>query len=113
MLGAVTNIGLNIVLIPYFSLTGAAIATVISEFVFSGYMFFYFRIVSRREMVKYPLKPFIAAALMGFIVYYAAKFNLFFSIFMGIVSYSVFILLLKGITPKEIVELKEEIARKE
>jgi len=113
ILGALTNIGLNIVLIPYFSLTGAAIATVISELVFSGYMFSYFRIVSRRQMVKYPLKPFIAAALMGFVVYYAAKFNLFFSISMGIVSYLAFILLLKGITPKEIIELKQQIARKE
>jgi len=113
ILGAITNIGLNIALIPYFSLKGAAIATVISEFVFSGYMFSYFRIVSRRQMVKYPLKPFIAAALMGFVVYYAAKFNLFFSISMGIVSYLVFILLLKGITLKEIVELKKQIARKE
>jgi len=112
VLGAATNIGLNIVLIPYFSLTGAAIATVISEFVFSSYMFSYFRIVSRRKMVKYPLKPFIAAALMGFVVYYTAKFNLFFSIAMGIVSYLVFILLLKGVTPKEIVELKEQIVRK-
>lgn len=113
ILGAATNIGLNIVLIPYFSLKGAAIATVISEFVFSAYMFSYFRIVSRRQMVKYPLKPFIAAALMGFVVYYTAKFNLFFSISMGIVSYLAFILLLKGITPKEIVELKQQIARKE
>jgi len=101
------------VLIPYFSLRGAAVATVISEFVFSGYMFSYFRLVSRRKMVKYPLKPFIAAALMGLVIFYAAKFNLFFSISMGIVSYLVFILLLKGITPKEILELKEQIARKE
>ncbi len=42
MVGASSNIVLNLVLIPYFGLKGAAIATVISELVFSLYMFYYF-----------------------------------------------------------------------
>ena len=112
MSGALTNIGLNLILIPFFGLKGAAVATVISEFVFSLYLFFYFRIVSKVKIISYCLKPFIAAILMGFIVYYVRNLNLFLSMSMGIISYFIFILLLKGITFKEISELKKQIVKR-
>ncbi len=112
MSGALTNIGLNLILIPLFGLKGAAVATVISEFVFSLYLFFYFQIVNRVKIISYCLKPFIAAILMGFIVYYVRNLNLFLSIFIGIISYFIFILLLKGITFKEISELKKQIVKR-
>jgi len=111
-LGAVTNIGLNIILIPYFGLKGAAVATVISEFVFSAYMLSYFKLMSRIQIMSYPLKPLIAAALMGLVVYYARNLNLALSISMGILTYSIFIILLKGITFQEMARLKEEILAK-
>jgi len=112
LLGAFANICLNIILIPPFSLKGAAIATVISELVLSGYMLSYFRIVNRVKIVKYSLKPFIAATFMGFILYYFRGLNLALSISIGISSYLFFIFLLKGITYKEIAQLKEQIIRK-
>jgi len=112
IIGAATNIILNLILIPYFDLKGAAIATVISEFVFSLYMFSYFKIVSRVKMVKYLLKPFLAAAFMGFFVYYFRGLNLFFSLLMGIAVYLIAILLLKGITREELRELKVQIIGK-
>jgi O-antigen/teichoic acid export membrane protein len=111
-LGALTNIGLNIILIPHFSLKGAAVATVISELVFSAYLLSYFQVISRRQIMKYPLKPLLAAVLMGFVVYYARNLNLGLSIPLGILTYSVFIILLKGVTFEEIGRLKEEILAK-
>ena len=111
-LGALTNIGLNIILIPRFSLKGAAVATVISEFVFSAYMLSYFRVVSRIKIVSYSLKPLVAAALMGLVVYYARNMNLGLSISLGILTYSVLIILLKGVTFEEMARLKEEILAK-
>jgi len=113
IIGAITNIGLNAILIPLFSLTGAAIATVISELTFSLYMLFYFRIIKRRIIGKHILKPSIAAAFMGIIVYYMKGFNLFFSVSAGMVSYLAIILLIKGVTFKEINWWREEITRKE
>jgi len=110
--GAVTNIVLNLILIPRFSLKGAAIATVISELVFSGYLFYYLRIVNRKEIVKLLIKPFVAAVLMGFIVYYFRKFNLFLSISIGVIVYLIFILLLKGITFEEINQFRKEVVKK-
>jgi len=113
IIGAITNIGLNAILIPLFSLTGAAIATVISELTFSLYMLFYFRIIKRRIIGKHVLKPSLAAIFMGIIVYYMKGFNLFFSVSAGMVSYLAIILLIKGVTFKEINWWREEITRKE
>lgn len=110
--GAFTNIALNLLLIPRFSLRGAAIATVISEFVFSGYLFYYLRIVNRMEIIKHLLKPFIAAALMGFIIYYLKGLNIFLLLSAGIIIYSVLILLLKGVTFEEIAQFRKEIVKK-
>jgi len=111
-LGALTNIGLNIILIPYYSLKGAAVATVISEFVFSAYLLSYFRVMSRIQILKYPLKPLVAASFMGLVVYYARNLNLGLSISLGILTYSVLIILLKGVTLGEIARLKEQILTK-
>jgi len=113
IIGAITNIGLNAILIPLFSLTGAAIATVISELTFSLYMLFYFRIIKRRIIGKHVLKPSLAAIFMGIIVYYMKGFNLFFSVSAGMVSYLAIILLIKGVTFKEINWWREEITRRE
>jgi len=107
--GALTNIVLNSLLIPRFSLRGAAVATVISELVFSGYLFYYLRIVNRTEMVKHLFKPFVAAILMSFVVYYLRRYNLFLSISIGIIVYSILILLLRGVTFKEIAQFRKQI----
>ncbi len=112
ILGALTNIVLNLLLIPRFNLQGAAVATVISELVFSGYLFYYLRIVNRTEMVKHLFKPFIAAILMSFVVYYLRRYNLLLSISMGIIVYSVLILLLRGVTFKEIARFRKQILLK-
>jgi len=108
-IGALTNIILNALLIPYFDIRGAAAATVISELVFSLYMLLYFRVISRIKIVGYLAKPLLAASFMGLIIYYFRDKNLFFSVSVGIIAYFVFILLLKGITFEEIIELKKQI----
>ncbi len=112
MVGASSNIALNLVLIPYFGLKGAAIATVISELVFSLYMFCYFNLVSRTRIVSQLLKPFLAASFMGFLLYYARNLYLLLSILIGITAYLIAILLLKGITWGELRELKAQIMEK-
>ena len=107
--GAGTNIVLNFILIPYFGLVGAAIATVISELVFSGYMLAHFQILKRVNILKYLLKPFLAASLMGLLLYYLRDLNLFFSIAIGIVVYLAAIWALKGVTWAELKEVKMHV----
>lgn len=62
--------------------------------------------------MSYSLKPLVAAALMGLVVYYARNLNLGLSISMGILTYSVLIVLLKGVTLGEMARLKEQILAK-
>jgi len=62
--------------------------------------------------MSYSLKPLVAAALMGLVVYYARNMNLGLSISLGILTYSVLIILLKGVTFEEMARLKEEILAK-
>ncbi len=112
MVGASSNIVLNLVLIPYFGLKGAAIATVISELVFSLYMFYYFNLVSRIKMLGFLLRPFLAASFMGFVLYYARNLNLLLSILIGITAYLIAILALKGVTWAEVKELRAQVVQK-
>lgn len=110
--GASTNIGLNLFLVPYFGLKGAAIAVVISECVFALYMFSYFKIVSRVKMMKYALKPLLAATAMGFVMYYINNFGFLLAILTGVATYSISILLLKGVTLGELVKLGGKLIEK-
>ena len=66
----------------------------------------------RMEIVKHFLKPFVAAVLMGFVVYYFRRYNLFLSISIGIIIYLIFIFLLKGVTFKEITQFRKQIVKK-
>ncbi len=112
MIGAGTNIVLNLFFIPYFGLKGAAVATVISEIVFSLYMFYYFDLVSRTKILGFLLKPFLAASFMGLVLYYLKDVNLLLSILIGVITYSAAIFLLKGVTWAEVKELKAQIVQK-
>lgn len=112
IIGAGTNVILNLIFIPYFGLKGAAIATVISEIVFSLYMFYYFDLVSRRKILGFLLKPFIAASFMGVALYYLKDSNLLLSILIGVITYSAAIFLLKGVTWAEVKKLREIIMQK-
>lgn len=109
IVGASTNIVLNLILIPYFSFKGAAMATVISELAFSVYMLAHFQIVRRVRILKYLLKPFLAASIMGVLLYYLRDLNLFFSIVIGVVVYLVAIWALRGVTVAELKELKTQL----
>ncbi len=112
VVGASSNIILNLILIPYFGLKGAAIATVISELVFSLYIFYYFNLVSRIKIVGFLLRPFLAASFMGFVLYYLKDANLLLSILIGVITYFAAIFLLKGVTWAEVKELRAQIIQK-
>jgi len=112
MVGASSNIILNLILIPYFGLKGAAIATVISELVFSLYMFYYFNLVGRIKMLGFLLRPFLAASYMGFVLYYLKDANLLLSILIGVITYFAAVFLLKGVTWAEVKELRAQVIQK-
>ena len=65
LIGALTNIILNFLLIPIFGIVGSAFATLISFFIMSCYIFY---IGNRLEYIQYNLKAWIFPLVIWVIV---------------------------------------------
>ncbi|MFH1783731.1 MAG: flippase [bacterium] len=103
---AVINLVLNLILIPPFSLNGAAMATAITEGTSLLLCYYVFGKIVKVAIMKYISKPLIASLIMGVILYLIKGWNLFLSALLGVVIYSVFLFLIKGITIEEINKVK-------
>ena len=99
-IAAVTNIALNFILIPPYGIIGAAVATVLTEIIFT--IIYYSFIIkygfNLKFLTKFMHKLIIAGVIMIFIISYIG--NLFLAVFVGVVTYST-ILFLLGIIDKE------------
>jgi len=107
------NIGLNLLFVPKYGYTAAAVTTFVS------YAFFLILqiIISRRYFVwAFPFKSLakvvVASAVMGVIVYFVGNsltssvpINLVLSISIGVIAYSLMLLLLREFRPNEIQAL--------
>ena len=98
----IANIILNLILIPQFSYIGAALATVITT-LFSFPIEFYFlsKFICKIEIGKIMIKPVVASAISGLIIF---KLNsgLFLSVIIAIISYFVILILLKTFTSDDL-----------
>lgn len=109
-LGALMNIILNLILIPKFSLYGAAVATLIT-YVFLMFLFFIcvFKYTSIKPLNLKVFLPFAIAifsgAVMSFSLLYSKNYNLniFYLVFGGIFIYFLFFLPIKFLSKKLIV----------
>ena len=110
---AISNIALNIVLVPYLNILGAAIATLICYIL----AFAVTAIASKKTMrlpfdIKEMLKIIAASGIMGIIVHMMNPngiINVLISILLGVIIYFAIIFILKGITRKEIAIFKDLI----
>ena len=114
-IGALINIIANIILIPLFSLEGAAIATVISlcsVFVFM-YLFFY-KHIFKINIFKYIFKPVAASIFMGIFIYYLMflNFNVILLIMIGVINYFAMAFLIKGMEIKDVKLFKDVLIAK-
>ena len=108
---AISNIVLNIILVPYLNILGAAIATLLC------YMLaFIVTAIASKKTMRLPFNPkellkiVIASAIMGVIVYIMNPngiINVLISIVVGVIVYFVIIFILKGISNKEIAIFKD------
>ncbi|NTV23379.1 MAG: flippase [Nanoarchaeota archaeon] len=100
-LNCLVNIGLNLYLIPRYSLYGAAVATVLTEvFYFAGYYIILRRTFKNIDFL-FLVKPVFSAAVMAFVILYVSL-PLFFSIAIGGVTYITLMVLLRAISIEEI-----------
>ncbi|SFL14711.1 Membrane protein involved in the export of O-antigen and teichoic acid [Methanobrevibacter olleyae] len=108
---AISNIVLNLLLVPYLNILGAAIATLLSYII----AFSVTTIASSKTMklsfnIKDILKIVIASAIMGVVVYNMKPdgiINVLISILVGVIVYFAIIFILKAVTRKEIAIFKD------
>jgi O-antigen/teichoic acid export membrane protein len=104
---AVVNVILNLILIPYFSYVGAAIATVGSEAILFG---IYFYLISKHIHViplrKILVKPLIALLVMSVFVYFFKWAHFFVLVVLGALLYFSVLYLIKGISKEDIALLR-------
>ena len=113
-LGAISNVLLNLALIPYFGLVGASITTIASELVVFASMYFQLSKIIEIKFHKFLLKPLMASILMGAFLFLTENFlHLFMWIMTAVIVYSVFLFIFKGMPVEEIKSLKAEIFPKQ
>jgi O-antigen/teichoic acid export membrane protein len=107
---AIENIVLNIIMIPFWGLLGAAVATFITYMSYTvGYFWFSRRYLKFQIDIGFVAKSLIAAAVMGVVIFTvnpSGVVGLLCRISLGVVIYVVSILLLKGFDRKEIKLLR-------
>jgi len=110
--GAFLNIMINLILIPNYSLVGAAIATIITE-TFILVIYFYLAIKNDLKITikKSILKTTIACAVMAFFIYYFHNLNLILLIIISAGIYFLIFYILKGFSKDEINLLKKLIRK--
>lgn len=107
-----SNIGLNLFLIPSFGIVGAAIATVLAEIL--GF-FFYYREFNKTVSVPiyhYIVRPLLASIIMALFLQWGLNvlnLSVFLLIFAGTIIYFVFLFLMKGISNEEIELIRSNI----
>jgi O-antigen/teichoic acid export membrane protein len=105
---AVSNVILNLLLIPSLSYVGAAIATVITSGILFGiYFYFVFKYGYKLSMHKIAIKPLIASLVMAVFIYCFYSFNLFLLVLLAAIVYLGALYLLKGISQDDIRMFKE------
>jgi len=103
---AITNLILNLILIPKLGFIGAGLSTLVSEAVlFFMTYFFVSKYFHKFRAFKNLTKPLIASIIMAIIVYYA-DINAILRIILGIFTYLFLIVMLKAFDKRDISFLK-------
>ena len=104
------NTVLSFVLIPQFSLTGAAISALVTQLIcvlISCYMVG--QNIEIKALANSFIKPIIASAVMGLFIFYFGYLHIILLIFIGIVIYCLSFYLLRGITEEDLKTFKSLI----
>jgi O-antigen/teichoic acid export membrane protein len=106
------NISLNLILIPKYSLYGAAAATIISElFYFAGYYYLTAKYLVRINLPSILAKPLMSSLAMGGVIFLFRDANLFVLVFMGISIYFLLMYMLKAFSVEDIALIKKIVRR--
>lgn len=110
---AITNVGLNFILIPLLSYNGAAIATVVTGIVLFVTSFYF--VSSHLQVLpvhKILIRPAIGGLIMGIFVYYFIDVNMFLLVLFAAVVYLVSLIALKTFTNEDWNIVKKIVRKK-
>jgi O-antigen/teichoic acid export membrane protein len=103
VLGAVVNMVANVVLIPRYSLNGAAIATLLAEVVVLAYLAWQYRQVLKAPVARLYIRPAIAAVGMGLVLWWVRDgWPVIVSVMIGAVVYGALLLVIGGISRHDV-----------
>ena len=107
----IINIMLNLILIPKYSFIGASFATVLTEIVLVGYIFFAtYKLgygIPYKLVVTDLSKVLLAALVMSIFIWYLKGLNLFLLVIVAILVYFTVLYIVKGIDKTDIKLLKQ------
>lgn len=106
----IINIIGNLLLLPHFGIKGAAIMTLISEFL-QGLFYFFFirRRITRFSFFSYVWKPALASAVMGLVVWRVGTEQLILPLLAGAISYVAMLFLLRFFHKDDLTFIKNFI----
>lgn len=107
---AVVNVIINIVLIPYYSYVGAAVATVSSEAIL---FVIYFYIVSKHIYLlpihKMLVKPFVALVVMSLFIFFLNWLGFFMLVILSVLVYFATLYVIRGISKEDVALIRQII----
>jgi O-antigen/teichoic acid export membrane protein len=110
LLSAITNVLINLWLVPSIGPNGSASARVISSAVYFGLSFYYIRKnFVCTNLISVSFKPVLSTIWMTGILYIVRPMPLFGSAFMGAVAYTVFMFFIGGITWNDVMFLRNAL----
>jgi O-antigen/teichoic acid export membrane protein len=113
VLTALLNVVLNVLLIPYLSYVGSALATLFAvTFLLVTYLFFLSKYLHRLPYKKIIMKPALAVSVMGIFIYFFSFLNLFLLIGVGAVLYFITLFLIRGFTKEDITLFRQILIKK-
>jgi O-antigen/teichoic acid export membrane protein len=111
-MGALLNLALNFLLIPVYSLNGAAIATVASEALVLLLMGLWTLRIEALPWLQAFLLPLLASAGMAIILRFVPADHLMVSIAAGLASYALLLVLIGGLRRQDIDFLRRSVPRR-
>lgn len=109
-IGAVVNIVMNLLLIPRFSLVGAAIATLVTQITcLMLACYIVGRASGMRLLANSTIRPVIASAIMGAFVFWLSNLHIILLIFLAVIIYFLVLYMLGGITKEDRETLRDLI----
>jgi len=119
VIGAAVNVVLNLVLIPIFKSNGAALSTVIAEFVILFVQIIYLKnVFDFKKILKENIKYLFVSAFMCIVVFYLGTFlqpviiSTCIQIIAGIIVYLIILMAIKDKILDEIIEMLKKVLKK-